>query len=176
MKSLFKSSLVACLFLGATALSANASSFFLKTRSGYYLNAYDSIGNVTAIPKGNTIRLEASDEIFRLVDLNGGVLKDGDRICIKTRRGYYLNAYDSTGNVTAIPRGNCSDINRSDEIFRIVKVNGSGTISSGDRICIKTRRGYYLNAYDSKGNVTAIPRGNCSDINRSDEIFRIYFK
>ena len=146
------------------------------TRKDYYINAYDSTGNVRAQRRGNTTNVNASDEIFRLLDLNGGSLKSGDKLCIKTRKGYYINAYDSTGNVRAQRTGNCSDVNASDEIFTIYKVDGSGRIRSGDKVYLKTRKGYYINAYDSTGDVRAQRTGNTTNVNASDEIFTIYFR
>ncbi len=96
-------------------------------------------------------------------------------VVFKTRKGYYINAYDSTGNVRAQATGNCSNVNVSDEIFTIYKVNGSGRIRNGDKVYLRTRKGYYINAYDSTGNVRAQKTGNIYDINASDEIFTIYF-
>jgi|GEM_PF-6248346 len=148
---------------------------FFKTRREHFINAHDSAGNVSAQPTGNTVDVDVSDEIFRLIDINGGSLNNGDQICLKTRREHFINAHDSAGNVSAQPTGNCTDINVSDEAFTIYKVNGSGTINSGDKVYLKTRRDHFVNAYDSIGNVSAQPTGNTTDVNLSDEIFTIHY-
>jgi hypothetical protein len=46
----------------------------LRTRFGTYCNAYDSTGSVSAGRLQAHPDPAASDEIFRLIDLNGGAL------------------------------------------------------------------------------------------------------
>ena len=176
---LFKS-ILAGLVLGAatfpTLISPAAASgdlVMLKTRAGYSLNSHGSTGNVSAIPKPN-YDPAVSDEIFRLFDLNGGSLRSGDKVYLKTRAGYFFNSRGSTGNVSAIPHINM-DPNVSDEILTIYKVNGSGTIERGDKVYLKTRAGYFFNSHGSTGNVSAIRNANLNP-KVSDEIFSIYFR
>jgi hypothetical protein len=180
--NLLKSGLIACLALvssintfGMQALAETTSLVMFKTRAGYYVNSYDSRGALKAIPEAN-FDPNVSDEIFRLKDLNGGSLKNGDLIMLKTRAGYYVNSYDSRGALKAIPEANF-DPNVSDEIFRLKKIDGSSgsTIRNGDKILIQTRRGYFFNCVGSIGKCQAIENANY-DPKVSDEIFTIRFR
>ena len=146
-----------------------------STRSGYYLNCYDSQGACQAKPTYSN-NPAISDEIFTLVDLNGGYLMNGDKIMLKMRTGYYVNSYDSAGVIQAQPTYS-DDPNVSDEIFTVYKVRGSSggnKIKSGDKIMIKTRRNYAFNCYDSRGACKAIPTFS-DDYRISDEVFTIRF-
>ena len=92
----------------------------LRTRRGTYFNAYDSTGPVSAgHPQAHPDPL-VSDEIFTLIDRNGWQLESGDRVVIRTRRGTYFNAWDSSGNVSASRLAYHPDSTVSDEIFTIL--------------------------------------------------------
>ncbi|MEY3555341.1 MAG: hypothetical protein EWV75_07450 [Microcystis wesenbergii Mw_QC_S_20081001_S30D] len=146
-----------------------------STRSGYYLNCYDSKGVCQAQPTYSN-NPAISDEIFTLIDLNGRYLMNGDKIMLKMRTGYYINSYDSAGVIQAQPTYS-DDPNVSDEIFTVYKVRGSSggnQIKSGDKIMIKTRRNYAFNCYDSRGTCKAIPTFS-DDYRISDEVFTIRF-
>jgi hypothetical protein len=148
-----------------------------RTRRGYYFNAFDSIGAVSAIPTFNADPM-ISDEIFTVRKIFGAptaAIQSDDRIQICTRRGCYFNSFDSTGAVSAIPTFSADPL-VSDEIFRIRKVGGSPSddIHSGDQVELITRRGYYFNIFDSIGAVSAIPTASPNPA-ISDEIFFIDF-
>lgn len=146
-----------------------------QTRKNYYINCYDSKGACQAQPTFSNDPA-VSDEIFSLVDLNGGALMNGDKIMLKMRTGYYVNSYDSGGSIQAQPTYS-DDPAVSDEIFSIYKVSGSSggnQIKAGDKIMIKTRRNYAFNCYDSQGACKAIPNSN-NDYRVSDEVFTIKF-
>lgn len=146
-----------------------------QTRIGYYLNCYDSKGKCQAQPTYSD-NPSVSDEIFRLVDLNGGSLVHGDKIMLKTRAGYYINSYDSAGSIQAQPTYS-DNPSLSDEIFRVFKMSGSSAgneIKNGDKIMIKTRRNYAFNCEGSVGKCQAIKNAN-DNYRVSDEIFTINF-
>lgn len=147
----------------------------IQTRRLYSLNCFDSVGKVSAVDHAHPDP-GISDEIFTFSKYDGSVgpIGHGDRIVIKTRRGYYFNSYDSAGPVSGVP-GFSADPNASDEIFTIARVNGQpGALRSGDAVYFITRRGYYLNAFDSIGDVKAI-NGYSDNPAISDEIFRLQF-
>ncbi|WP_375495715.1 hypothetical protein [uncultured Nostoc sp.] len=155
--------------------SSGNTKVFFRTRSGYYINCYDSRGKCQAIPTFSN-NPGISDEIFTLIDLNKGTLMHGDKIMLKTRTGYYVNSYNSGGVIQAQPTYSDNPV-VSDEIFIIVKVDGSSggnQIKAGDKIMIKTRRNYAFNCYDSKGACQAIPSFN-GNYHISDEVFTIDF-
>lgn len=126
----------------------------IRTEANTYFNSPDGKGNVRSHVKRAHPVVEDSDEIFRLIDLNGGALENGDRIAIRTRSGRYFNAYDSRGNVSAHALRAHPDPVYSDELFTIVDLNG-GKVKNGDKINIRTRSGLYFNSPDGKGNVRA---------------------
>lgn len=93
------------------------------------------------------------------------------KVFFRTRSGYYINCYGSRGKCQAIPTfSNNPDI--SDEIFTLIDLHG-GALMHGDRIMLKTRTGYYVNSYDSRGTIQAQPTYS-DDPAVSDEIFIIY--
>jgi hypothetical protein len=105
-------------------------------------------------------------------------LESGDLVVIRTRRGYYFNAWDSSGDVGASVLAYPPDLNManiSDEIFTLIKVGGSAgnTIQNEDRIVIRTPYGYYFNADGSRGKVSASRLAYYPDPTFSDEIFTI---
>jgi hypothetical protein len=133
------------------------------------------MGKCQAIPTFSN-NPDISDEIFTLIDLNGGALMHGEKIMLKMRTGYYVNSYDSGGVIQAQPTYSDNPV-VSDEIFTILKVSGSSggnQIKAGDKIMIKTRRNYAFNCYDSKGACQAIPSFS-EDYRISDEVFTINF-
>jgi hypothetical protein len=92
-----------------------------STRSGYYLNCYDSKGVCQAQPTYSDDP-NVSDEIFTVYKVRGSSggnqIKSGDKIMIKTRRNYAFNCYDSRGTCKAIPTFS-DDYRISDEVFTI---------------------------------------------------------
>src|SRR4051794_33841782 len=65
----------------------------LLTRRAYFLNCHDSVGNVAATPQAS-LNPNVSDEIFTILKVGGdNVLRGGDMVVIRTRKGLYLNCH-----------------------------------------------------------------------------------
>jgi hypothetical protein len=112
-----------------------------KTLRGYYLSAFD--GGM------GPIHAEASTpgdfETFSIEDVNEGSLSSGDQVKLKTFKGNLVFASDN-GDVSSI-----YFITPGIEIFTIHKVIGSGTISFGDVVCLRSSGNKYLTAVRGGG-------------------------
>ena len=87
-------------------------------------------------------------ETFTLVDLNGGALDDGDEIQLASPNGQYVSAEDSGGSALGANATTAGDA----ETFAILRLDGPGEVSSGDRIALKTKlKDNYISAIDGGG-------------------------
>ena len=98
-------------------------------------------------------------ETFKLVDVNGHSLQDGDAVNLRTNDGHFLSAANGAVNASATTAG-------ATETFTVglLKKAGSAsgkTISDGDSISLKVAGGTYLSATNGGGaglvaNVAAV--------------------
>lgn len=105
----------------------------LQTRRDFVLASPQGIAPVTAIPDASS-----SDAVFTIVEAKGngdGLIQDGERVALKSRRGMTLNSYDSRGAVYPIGFTNLVD-DASDHLFTIRKAvpDGVPEIRPGDPI------------------------------------------
>lgn len=89
--------------------------------------------------------------LFAIQDLNGEPLRNGDPVAIQAHNGLYLTAEDGGGG-PVYARGVEA---HEDEVFRIWKVGGSGTIHRSDDVALQARSGQYLVAEPGTLKVTA---------------------
>jgi pimeloyl-ACP methyl ester carboxylesterase len=95
-------------------------------------------------------------ETFVLVDLNGGELRDGDRVAFRTDDGHFLQAIDGGGNAMGAS-GN--DV-LSWETFTIVSMNHpGGVVEPEDDIALRSVNGFYVCAEGGGGDVVNVNRG-----------------
>ena len=84
------------------------------------------------------------------------VVQEGDRIALKTTAGFYLNCWDSSGDVRAKTWEPTDAVERH-EVFTIKKLPGqrSGSVYYGERICLTTSKGICITCVNRVGNVEA---------------------
>lgn len=138
-------------FLAGMGSSIAAPYVYFKASNGYYVSARNG-GGVNAL-----VKAQGSDqnswERFDLRDLNGGILHDGDVVSFKSYGNstgqYYLSAKGSGGGKLA------ADLTYegSWERFTLIKLNGKGAISSGDKVAIRSSDGLH---YVTVSNVDTI--------------------
>lgn len=93
-------------------------------------------------------------ESFTLVDLNGGALRDGDFVQLRSADGHYLCAEGGGGGELVADRTNGG----AWETFRIERLDGAADISSGDRVAFRASSGHYLVAELGGGDVARANR------------------
>jgi chitinase len=114
----------------APGLTARTWSVYLRTEvSGQYLSARNAGGGeVTAAGAA-----QREWENFQLVDENGGQLRDGDEVHLRTYDGrHYLQAGDGTVNAAATSASEAAS-------FHIVRVGGGDTIAIGDTVALRSK-------------------------------------
>ena len=94
-------------------------------------------------------------ETFTLTGLNGGSLRDGDPVTLRTGTGAYLQAEGGGGGrFLAVGAGPGSW-----EILTIVKIGApGGLIASGDRVGLRAANGHYVVAEGGGGDVVNADR------------------
>lgn len=101
----------------------------------YYLNATGG-GGYGSVVQATSTTSDWYESDFTLVDLNGGYLRDGDPVALRTVNGYYVGAqFGGGGAVTAdVPWV------QQWETFTIQKVYGStgSLIADGDQFALRT--------------------------------------
>jgi len=117
-----------------------------QTVTGNYMSAHAGGLDATGTYVG-------SNEGFEMTDLNGGDLRSGDDINLKTNLGQYVVAEYGGGNEVNANRPVAAQWER----LRIVEIGGDGIIQDGDRVAFRTYDGqHYLIAENGGGaNVTA---------------------
>lgn len=88
---------------------------------------------------------------FAINDLNGAPLRSGDRVAIQAHHGFYLTVEDGGGGPVYANRAEVGE----NEVFRIWKARGTGTIRRGDEIALQARSGRYLRAEPGSREVGA---------------------
>jgi hypothetical protein len=88
---------------------------------------------------------------FALYDLDGGLLRHGDKVTLQAHNGFYLTALHGGGGPVHARSAEAHE----DEVFQVWKVGGSGTIRGGDSIAFQARSGQYLVAEPGTLEVTA---------------------
>lgn len=156
-----------------TATNANSLISFAANDWQHYMSAFWCGGAaINATPTSVN-----SCEEFKIVDLNGGDLMDGDTVNIKTSNGaYYVTAALGGGdNVLA----NVSSAGPW-ETFTVHKITGwwftlpSSRILNGDRITFRTYNGNYIEAVNNGGgSVDAIPTTS-SPVDATTFIFGVH--
>ncbi|HEX7190624.1 MAG TPA: hypothetical protein VF381_03525 [Thermoanaerobaculia bacterium] len=122
-------------FSFTTAVNPNAQVKILSPNWNYYLTA-QTCGGISLFANATSV---GPCEKFKIIDLNGGDLMDGDLVQIQT-------TYSTPWFVSAVNGGNDSvAVNQTSagsfETFKIVKVWGWGAgsrITNGDRIAFQT--------------------------------------
>lgn len=84
-------------------------------------------------------------------DLDGDPLRSGDRVTIQAHHGLYLTAEDGGGGPVYANRVEAGE----DEVFRIWKVGGGGTIRRSDEVAFQARSGRYLAVEPGARELTA---------------------
>ncbi|HYV46525.1 MAG TPA: LysM peptidoglycan-binding domain-containing protein [Myxococcaceae bacterium] len=117
-----------------------------QTVTGNYMSAHAGGLDATGTYVG-------SNEGFEMTDLNGGDLRSGDFINLKTNLGQYVVAEYGGGNEVNANRQVAAQWER----LQIVEIGGDGIIQDGDRVAFQTYDGqHYLIAENGGGaNVTA---------------------
>jgi hypothetical protein len=88
-------------------------------------------------------------ETFTLVDLNGGVLVDGDEVNIKSINGLFVVAEDGGGGVVNANRRAAGPW----EKFIIRGIAGTGAISNGESIALRASNNQYVVAENGGGGI-----------------------
>jgi hypothetical protein len=94
-------------------------------------------------------------ETFELADLDGGDLRDGDLVTLRTSRGFYVAAQNGGNGRLEMDRTVAGDWER----FAIVSADRSGVIGDGARVALRTTSGsrtfYVSDDAASEGGVRA---------------------
>lgn len=101
---------------------------------------------------GTTLTADAAaatgTEMFKLIDLDGGALIDGDEVQIATANGLHVSAKNGGGDAASLSAALPGD----DETFVIKRLAGPATIATGDLVAFKTKlKENYLSAIDGGG-------------------------
>jgi len=140
---------------GLSAGSEFHMAFQAPSQTGNYMNTGGGPGSiVTATSTSPT----AGDSQFVIVDLNGGLLIDGDPVAIRVYNNpsYYLSATNGGGSSVTAGSTNIDTY----ETFHIHKTAGlwiGGPIANGDNIALSSATGYYLHI--DNGTITANATG-----------------
>jgi murein DD-endopeptidase MepM/ murein hydrolase activator NlpD len=144
---------ITLVWFGLGKTNARHLSVNLRSANGGFVVAENGGGGIV-----NANRNEAHEwETFTIIDINGGELEDGDEINIRTINGNFFVAIDGGGGDLLANRAAPKEW----ELFKIIKVNTSSSrlVRDGDRILIKSSKGYYVTADGGGGgNVTAKSR------------------
>ena len=123
-------------------------------------------------------------EKFEIIDLNGGDLMNGDKVCILTSNQHYVVAEDGGGGALNANRRACYNW----EQFTILRLDSSRRlqtpdqkIQSGDDIALQTNNGHYVVAEDGGGSVananrTLVNNDGTWQIPGDWEVFTIIFQ
>jgi hypothetical protein len=128
-----------------TSAGTSTMTFSFRTYYSRYLSAqYGGGGNVNAIPT-----YIGDYEKFKIIDLNGGDLLNGEQVWLTAPNGMYVSAVGGGGAGVVANVLNPT----ANETFTIVKMNngGAGTIVSGDNIALRGWNGYYVVAEGGGG-------------------------
>jgi hypothetical protein len=134
----------------------------------YYLNVSPA-GGPGSLLYATSQEPTAADSQFNIVDLNGGILNDGDPVGIQvyTNQAYWLSAVGGGGGSVTASATSVGPYER----FTIRKTAGLsfyGPIANNDAIALQTYNGYYLHIDNGGGstitaNATSI--GNLETFN-----------
>jgi hypothetical protein len=127
----------------------------LRTYNGNYLSAaYGGGSSVNAAPTS-----AGSYESFSLMNRTDSTLSDGDTVTLQTltsNNAQWFVAENGGGT------GSVLNANRlypwSWETFTIHKLNGTGTINSGDTVALKSIGGYYVSATNGGGSTVLVDK------------------
>lgn len=111
-----------------------------QTVTGQYMSAHAGGLDATGTYVG-------SNEGFEMTDLNGGDLRSGDTINLKTNLGQYVVAEYGGGDAVNANR----PVAAQWEGLKIVEIGGDGIIQDGDRVAFQTYDGHYLIADNGGG-------------------------
>lgn len=137
-----------------TQIDPNALNSFQTISQSYFLSASGCGGssmNAQAISQG-------SCESFKIIDVNGGNLNDGDTINVQIGNYWYMVAEGGGGGDVNVNRTSAAQW----ETFTVVKLYGSSgsRIMHGDHFAFRTYNGNYVSAVNGGGtSVNAIPTG-----------------
>lgn len=150
---------VQCTFLAAAAFFVFDPYLYDAYGHSVSLLAHDGTHYVVAEGNGNDV-VDAdrtsigSWETWKLLDLNGGSLHDGDSVALVTSAGWNFYAQD---NGAMLATGTGIPIQR--EIFTIVNVDHPGNgIGNGDKIALQSYDGYYACAERGGGDTVNVNR------------------
>jgi hypothetical protein len=137
----------------STRMDPSTPSYSFRTFNGSYLTAPGGGG-------GNFQATATSidwQSIFKIIDINGGVLMSGDAVHIQTNRNFFLMAYNGGGSGVTANSGWAMQW----ETFTIQNVNGSVGIGAGDQISLRSSNGnHYLVAEGGGGGIVNCDRGS----------------
>ena len=138
-------------FRFSTMFDPSTPTYSFRTSNGRYLTAPDGGGgDFVATATG----INSLTSQFKIIDVNGGSLMNGDTVHIQTNRNYYLMAVGGGGGDAAT-----SGWPMSWETFTIVKVNGLGQIGGGDQVALRGSNGtHYLVAEGGGGGTVKCNR------------------
>jgi len=127
----------------------------LRTYNGNYLSAAN--GGGSSVNAGPT--WASTYEQFSLMNRTDSTLSHGDTVTLQTmvaNNGHWFVAENGGGP------GSVLNANRlypwSWETFTIEKLNGTGSINSGDTIALKSIGGYYVSATNGGGSTVLVDK------------------
>jgi hypothetical protein len=97
------------------------------------------------------LRRDGEWKTLTILDLNDGDLENDDPVALKTINGNFLSAINGGGSQLLADKNALVDW----ETFKIIKVNGTGKIITGDLIALKTEKGRLVTAKNGGGIVNA---------------------
>jgi hypothetical protein len=128
----------------------------LKAANGNYVTSYVTPGLESGRLYATQVNLGPWDGFF-LIDLNGGDLKTGDAVRVRSLHGRYLNRYlTAERELQGLAYVNSLEAT-AHETFTIVKMGASDQIISlGDAISLKDKNGQYVVAEGGGGSALKI--------------------
>jgi hypothetical protein len=118
----------------------------LETWNNHYMVAEEGGGGPVNANRPDPLTWET----FTLIDGNGGVLRDGDWVYVRTFDGAHYLTAQAGGGREVNAEGLSPNLWQR---FWIRSVNGSPTIRPGDAIALQASDGHYLVAEDGGGSI-----------------------
>jgi hypothetical protein len=92
------------------------------------------------------------EELFTLIDLDGGPLEDGDRVQLRTGDAAWMAVGGGGGDLALAPADAAPE-----QVFRLDRVAGAGDIETGDTIALASSGDvYFVSALDGGGGAVRV--------------------
>ncbi|QDZ18580.1 hypothetical protein A3770_02p10980 [Chloropicon primus] len=145
---------------------------FLTHDGQFYLAAEEGAPTgYKLVATSSVIHGTRESETFTMFDLNGGALNSDDdvNLALVSASGCYWQA-ENGGNGDIVTS---KDYDAPYEIFRIVRQGGDGEIKNGDKVYLKTNKGYFVMAHGHGGGQVTASREEVTEEHDEEEQFTL---